>query len=161
MPASSADLSQTLTERCDTSLQLNIGIVAACATSLKPLVNRILNLSTDAYQSGSKYGGYGTHSRGMRRTMRESRAVNFQGTINEYELDDGSGGRVDDRNLSNGKGETVSTAVSFYKHASADGSGSEEMILGAPPMQPRTVPSDDSGRTTGILMTTEVRVSVK
>ncbi|KAK4236380.1 hypothetical protein C8A03DRAFT_16974 [Achaetomium macrosporum] len=155
-------------------LQLNIGMIAACATSLKPLFKRILRLgSTDRYNTPAQYGsryGYGMRSRGTRvtglgkgtDTGRRQQDGAFQGTINEYELENGmrmSG----DENLSNGKGETYSTATSFYKHGSADGSGSEERILGAPGAMPQPPPhaitTDEGVR--GIVMTTEVKVTVK
>ncbi|KAK3305934.1 uncharacterized protein B0T15DRAFT_435256 [Chaetomium strumarium] len=149
-------------------LQLNIGMIAACATSLKPLFKRILKLgssypyNTPAY--GSRYG-YGTRSRvtGLRKgteTGKGQQGGNFQGTVNEYELENGI---RSDGNMSNGKGETFSTATSFYKHGSADGSGSEERILGAagvmPQPPPHAITTDEAAH--GIVMTTEVRVTVK
>lgn len=155
------------------SLQLQLGIIAACATSLKPLFNRILKLSTTGryYNTPARYGyGYGSRSRGARITgtrgaeadaAAAGQSRSFGGKDNEYELETGmrtSG----DENLSNGKATTYSTATSFYKHGSPNGSGSEEMILGAPgvvQMPPHAITTDDTGR--GIVMTTEVRVTVK
>lgn len=43
------------------SLQLNVGIIAACAPTLKPLVGRALKLSS--YATNSKYGNYADMSR--------------------------------------------------------------------------------------------------
>lgn len=139
-----------------------MGIIAACATSLKPLVSRMLNLSTDRYATPSKYG-YGTgRSRGVRGT--EIRGTRQGGMVNEYEMEggmagsDGEGVNVN----ANCKGESFSTATSFYKHGSADESGSEELILSTPPEQPHVVPTEGTGAPTGrgIMKTTEVRVTV-
>ncbi|KAK4156003.1 hypothetical protein C8A00DRAFT_13028 [Chaetomidium leptoderma] len=155
-------------------LQLNIGIIAACATSLKPLFNRVLKLSTtDHYNTPARYGyGYGSRSRGTKlngagandsHTGTGQRSV-FRGPADEYELEDGiktSG----EENLSAGKAVTYSTATSFYKHGSPAGSGSEEMILGTPghgaaiQMPPHALTTDEATR--GIVRTTEVRVTVK
>jgi hypothetical protein len=152
-------------------------MIAACATSLKPLFKRILKLgssypyNTPAY--GSRYG-YGTRSRGTRvtglrkgaDTGRGQQDGTFQGTVNEYELENGMRASGDE-NLSNGKGETFSTATSFYKHGSANGSGSEERILGAAGGIPQPPPHAHCHAITtdeavhGIVMTTEVRVTVK
>ena len=137
------------------SLQLNIGIIAACATSLKPLVSRALGLSTtDRYNSNSRYA-YGSRSRGTPGTKRPVDATGSRhdriATIQEFELEDelGRGSASRTAVLTNSKGETSSTATSFYKHGSTDGSGSEEMILSnSPPQQ----------NFKGILRTTEVIV---
>jgi hypothetical protein len=48
------------------SLQLNIGIIAACASFLRPLVGRFLKLNTSAinyYQSGSNHNNKGSSTR--------------------------------------------------------------------------------------------------
>ncbi|EAQ83675.1 hypothetical protein CHGG_10079 [Chaetomium globosum CBS 148.51] len=161
-------------------LQLQLGIIAACATSLKPLFSRILKLNTtDRYYNtpGGRYG-YGSHSRGNRMTGRGYGAgtgtggntgtgtgTGKQASAHEYELETARGS-ADDGNLSNGKGETYSTATSFYKHGSAEGSGSEEMILGAAPGTLRLTPPPHAvispeAAARGIVRTTEVRVSVK
>ncbi len=158
------------------SLQLNIGIIAACATSLKPLFSRILRLnSTERYYNTPARYGYGSRARGTKlpgdgnngtgtgagtQTGGKGGSKMFRGAgpVHEYELETGirtSG----DENLANNKAETYSTATSFYKHGSADGlSSSEERILGgrpAVPMPPHAVTTD------GIVRTTEVRVTVK
>lgn len=87
------------------------------------------------------------------------------GPVHEYELETGIRNSGDD-NLANAKGETYSTATSsFYKHGSADGSGSEERILGQVPgpgvvqLPPHAITTDEVAR--GIVRTTEVRVTVK
>ncbi|KXX76976.1 hypothetical protein MMYC01_207139 [Madurella mycetomatis] len=148
-------------------LQLNIGIIAACATSLRPLVNRILKLSTtDAYNGPSKYG-YGSRSRGTRGGRRGtglgdipgSRLTRLVDAENAYEMQSKLAGHENGQDLPTGKGETISTAMSFYKHGSAEGSGSEEMILQGPTMPAHAITTDEAGG--GIMRTTEVRVTVK
>lgn len=152
------------------SLQLQLGIIAACATSLKPLFNRILRLqSTDRYYNTPARYGYGSRSRGTKFT-------GANGTIggtgrrpdddHDFELETGMRTSGDD-NLANDKAANYSTATSFYKHGSPNGSGSEEMILGAAPgvgvvqMPPHALTTDQQGGTRGIVRTTEVRVTVK
>lgn len=141
-----------------------MGIIAACATSLKPLVSRMLNLSTDRYATPSKYG-YGTgRSRGNRATvLAGTQTDDFPArATNEFEMERGMAGHDSERGLQvqlgNCKGEVSSTATSFYKHGSAEESGSEEMILSTSPVQPHSVPTEGTGR--GIMKTTEVRVTV-
>jgi hypothetical protein len=126
------------------SLQLNIGIIAACATSLKPLFARILKLSTtEHYYNNSPAAryGYGSRSRGSKLTGARGGGTNNGHGMGRsrnhnndaYELE--SAMRLSDDATdfaaAGGKGETYSTATSsFYKHGSPNGSGSEEMILG-------------------------------
>ncbi|KAL2168161.1 hypothetical protein VTG60DRAFT_329 [Thermothelomyces hinnuleus] len=156
-------------------LQLQLGIIAACATSLKPLFSRILKLSTSDQYYGTPGGQYGytSRSRGRRLTGKFQGNGTSTGTgtgtnkgapgvvVDSYELHTGFRGSPDE-NLANPGGETYSTATSFYKQAS-DGSGSEEMILGtttgatAPSPPPHAITTDERG----IMRTTEVRVSVK
>jgi hypothetical protein len=164
------------------SLQLQLGIIAACATSLKPLFSRILKLNTTDRYYGTPGARYGYGSRSNRLTGARGGGGYGAGTGNrtnntgtgtdnadkqEYELETAARGSADDGNLSNGKGETYSTATSFYKHGSAEGSGSEEMILGAPPGTVRLTPPPHAktisaeAAARGIVRTTEVRVSVK
>ena len=159
------------------SLQLNIGIIAACATSLKPLFSRILRLnSTERYYNtpGARYG-YGSRSRGNKLPgdgknetgtgtgthpggKGGSKMFRGAGPVHEYELETAirtSG----DENLSNTKAETYSTATSFYK---SDGlSSSEERILGGPGSRPAVQMPPHALTTDGIVRTTEVRVTVK
>ncbi|KAJ4291258.1 hypothetical protein N0V88_006259 [Collariella sp. IMI 366227] len=156
-------------------LQLNVGIIAACATSLKPLVSRILSLnSTDRYnntpgQYASRYG-YGK-SRGTKLTSaRDGGTVTgghpggasgiFAGPrADEYELENNIRTSGEDGTISN-KTDVYSTTTSFYKHGSADGSGSEEMILkeNGVSMPPTVATADEAAR--GIVRKTEVRVNV-
>jgi len=136
-------------------LQLNIGIIAACATSLKPLVSRILGLhSTDKYNSTPAQYGYGTSRSGKHGTLR-SRGTRIIDSTDapglQFEMQDAS-----KPDLSNGHAKT-NTSVSFYKHGgSASGSGSEEMILGTSPPPPVGGAPVDRG----IMRTTEVQISV-
>ena len=161
-------------------LQLNIGIIAACATSLKPLFSRILRLgSTDRYYNTPARYGYGSRSRGTKLPGDNNNGENggtatgtgtgtgtknmFRGAgpVHEYELETAI--RTSDENLSSGKGETYSTATSFYKHGNGDAS-SEERILGGPGGRPADVQLPPHAVTTderGIVRTTEVRVTVK
>ncbi|KAL2163203.1 hypothetical protein VTH06DRAFT_5259 [Thermothelomyces fergusii] len=158
-------------------LQLQLGIIAACATSLKPLFSRILKLSNHDQYYGTAGGqhGYGSRSRGRRMTgkLQGNGSVAAAGTgtginkgavgvaVDSYELHPGFRG-LPGENLANAGGETYSTATSFYKQAS-DGSGSEERILGAtaeatvPAPPPHAITTDERG----IVRTTEVRVSVR
>ncbi|KAK4243124.1 hypothetical protein C7999DRAFT_18479 [Corynascus novoguineensis] len=167
-------------------LQLQLGIIAACATSLKPLFSRILKLSTNEQYygtPGAQYG-YGSRSRGRRTTGAFTGNGNGTGTgtgtrntrkggassstANDYELETGVRGSSPDDgcsgDLSNAKDGRYSNGMSFYKHHS-DGSGSEEMILGATAgaavlsQPPHALTADEAAR--GIVRTTEVRVVVR
>ncbi|KAL2151051.1 hypothetical protein VTH82DRAFT_6149 [Thermothelomyces myriococcoides] len=154
-------------------LQLQLGIIAACATSLKPIFSRILKLSNDQYYGtpGGQYG-HASRSRGRRTTgiFQGTGSVAGTGTgtkkgaagvvVDSYELHTGFR-EPRAENLANPRGETHSTETSFYKQGS-DGSGSEEMILGATaeataPPPPHAITTDERG----IMRTTEIRVSVK
>jgi hypothetical protein len=77
----------------------------------------------------------------------------------------GSGDGVRGDHLADGKGGTYSTVTSFYKNGSAEGSGSEEMILGGGPGPTLTLPphalTTDEAAVRGIVRTTEVRVTVR
>ncbi|KAL1837291.1 hypothetical protein VTJ49DRAFT_4057 [Mycothermus thermophilus] len=155
-------------------LQLQVGIMAACATSLKPLFARVLKLnSTERYYGNNAARRYYA-SKGTKLTDQDPTQRSRAG---EYELE--SAMRISEEEaavakpggVAHGPGETFSTATSFYKHnSSPNASGSEEMIL-APGqvhhhhgmgatrgLSPHALTTDD-GR--GIMMTTEVRVSVK
>lgn len=94
----------------------------------------------------------------------------FQGSkaVDAYEMD--AAGVAERGNLgaaNNLKGETYTTATSFYKHGSVDGSGSEEMILATmpPPQQPRhalaAATDEQAAAVAGIVRTTEVYVTVR
>ncbi|KAL0934006.1 uncharacterized protein CTRU02_210805 [Colletotrichum truncatum] len=119
-------------------LQLQTGIVAACAPALKPLVSRMLKLSSYDDYTHETYGDQ------SRRTRIGEGTNQTQGPRDQYELDNLGDS---DSALSNTKGETTTTAE-FYKNATRDGAGSEERIL-------------DSGQShglKGIVKTTEVTV---
>ncbi|KAF7545303.1 hypothetical protein G7Z17_g9269 [Cylindrodendrum hubeiense] len=124
-------------------LQLNLGMIAACAPSLKPLVSRALKLSS--YYNSTPYGNrsYGAHSRRMTGGERIPGNVSNFSRNNDFELGDR---RLEGE--SGGAGDTGVTTT-FYKNGSADGenrSGSEEMILG------------DNTFKAGIVRTTEVSI---
>ncbi|KAL2266771.1 hypothetical protein VTJ83DRAFT_6123 [Remersonia thermophila] len=147
-------------------LQLQVGIMAACATSLKPLFARVLRLnSTERYYGNNSARRY----YGSKGTKLTDQPASHRGP-GEYELESAMRNSEEEGvarpNVAHGPGETFSTATSFYKQNSPTASGSEEMILGpgqphasgAGHMMPHALTTDD-GR--GIMMTTEVRVSVK
>ncbi|KAK3326856.1 hypothetical protein B0H66DRAFT_589376 [Apodospora peruviana] len=147
-------------------LQLNVGIIAACAPTLKPLFTRILGLSTTNYPynvSGSQYhngsrGGTRRTSR-LREDTNSHRLVKLSSTVDEFDLEDAGGRRQG--NLSNVRGGTNTGGTGMPGSFYTSSSGSEEMILGSaattPPPLPRTV-SRSGGR---ILKTTEVQVTVR
>lgn len=120
------------------SLQLNVGIIAACAPSLKPLVNKALRLgdyATYAYDYGPNY----SNSRSRPRASQLS------------PLGNGRYSRADDFELADRRAMAAATVDSkvtttpetFYKGSS----GSEEYIL-------------SQGQAKGrIMRTTEVIVS--
>ncbi|KZL86411.1 integral membrane protein, partial [Colletotrichum incanum] len=108
-------------------LQIQMGIIAACAPALRPLLPRILRLnSRDEYRnegdSSSRMNGIAMRARHRRSGM--------GGRGDEYKLgDEGS-----DCALPNSGGGTVATAK-FYPDGSGSRSGSEERILqGDPPV---------------------------
>ncbi|KAK0387077.1 hypothetical protein NLU13_5390 [Sarocladium strictum] len=126
-------------------MQLNVGIIAACAPSLKPLVSKALGLSTvDSRAYGNTYGSHGPS---------RDRAVSGGGggasglrskTRDHYELHD-----LDEEEESRRARGHTDTTVTFYKsNSTGERSGSEEMILG---QQQRGMK--------GIVMTTEVVVT--
>ncbi|KAM5352647.1 hypothetical protein ACJ41O_005369 [Fusarium nematophilum] len=121
-------------------LQLNLGIIAACAPSLKPLVSKALKLS-------SYYGSnqYGNPSYGQSRSRRMTGGRTPAGTSNFSQNNDFELG---DRRLEGPSGnEGGVTTTTFYKAGGSDEnrSGSEEMIL-------------DSPYKGGIVRTTEVTI---
>ncbi|KAK5660002.1 hypothetical protein OQA88_13468 [Cercophora sp. LCS_1] len=135
-------------------LQLNIGIIAACAATLKPLVNRVLKLgSTEQYyNSGSRYA-YGTgrsRSRGGTLGTREAgRPRKLSDDEFEMGSGEGSGSGGDGKRASalhTGLAPVVRAGGSFYK---ADDGSSSEMIL-----------ERGQDRKKGIVVATEVKVSV-
>jgi hypothetical protein len=130
-----------------------VGIIAACAPSLKPLFTRILGLGStqDHYYNSSGMAGYGSrYGRGTRRledgdntnnrnTRRTATGSHIKGPADsdEFELEEQPTSPTEKRRthikgMSAGGSSPVSTtttAGTFYKN-SGDGSGSEEMILG-------------------------------
>ncbi|KAI0134226.1 hypothetical protein BJ170DRAFT_690509 [Xylariales sp. AK1849] len=135
-------------------MQLQVGIIAACCPTLKPLFRRILMLS-----SGDKYNQYNYHGRS--RQQNQSGLATIGGANkqrsrlgkNEYELEErGVAGDQSEGSLRNTTGESTSIATStFYKQ---DGeSGSEERIL-----PHATGLGFSRGSFKGIMKTTEVTV---
>lgn len=135
-------------------MQLNVGIIAACASSLKPLVSKALGLS-DNNSYGYGTGGYGSGAQGHLRTIGGTGASALRSKHRDhYELQDLDDDLGDNRarrqhfegaTASGGRGHT-DTSATFYK-TDGERSGSEEMILG-----------DHPNAQKGIMMTTEVIV---
>ncbi|KPM34582.1 hypothetical protein AK830_g11994 [Neonectria ditissima] len=122
-------------------LQLNLGMIAACAPSLKPLVSKALKLSS--YYNSTPYGNrsYGANSRRLTGGRTPANVSNFSRN-NDFELGDR-------RFEGEPSGADTGVTTTFYKNRSEDGgtrSGSEEMILGDNPFK------------AGIVRTTEVTV---
>lgn len=141
-----------------TFMQLNVGIIAACCPSLKPLVNKVLKLSeygtgalSRTYQYGHSGGlaGSNAYGRGGHTSRIKSMVSARSRSDGAYELDDRY--PMPDDDVFKGSSVTA-TATTFYKEAGEgpDRSGSEDMILGAPR---QGVPSK------GIMKTTEVTVN--
>ncbi|TEA21671.1 hypothetical protein C8034_v004592 [Colletotrichum sidae] len=131
-------------------LQLQLGIIAASAPALKPLVSKMLRLTSyDDYTREV----YGSHSHvnatigGTRRhTMPDRNPDGLEHGMNTYELSSEvalDGGSP----LSPDKGKTTTTAE-FYKQNPSEGAGSEESIL----------QGDRRESVKGIMKTTEVTV---
>ncbi|KAI6779959.1 Integral membrane protein [Emericellopsis cladophorae] len=111
-------------------LQINIGIIAACAPTLRPLVAGILQLSTSntgaRYPSQSRYGnGYGGPKNTGLRSQRNNRSsgwVKADSGHDEYEMDDGRfGGHGGEC------GDQIRPDIGVAHGGSR--SGSEEMII--------------------------------
>lgn len=154
------------------SLQINVAIIAACATSLKPLVSRLLGLgTTQRYPTPGSYG-YDRGTRGTRPNKSASASASATQT-DEYELDDSEKGLGGGHKHPHDRRSAVppGTATSFYKHSPPDGSGSEEMILGhgMSSSPPAVAIGGMAGRAghganvkgNGIVRTTEVEVVYK
>lgn len=124
------------------SLQLNVGIIAACIPSLKPLVSKALGLSTI---NSNTYGSQSVGNAGLV-TIGGSGASGLRSKRREHiELHD-----MDENQPAYGtRGQTQTTAT-FYKSQESEGerSGSEERILGVQP----------HGAKNGIIKKTEVTV---
>ncbi|GJC83969.1 hypothetical protein ColLi_06807 [Colletotrichum liriopes] len=121
-----------------TFLQLNLGIIAACAPSLKPLVGHALKISSSDRYHGELYEN--------RRPTGTNTSKRRQG----YRVHDGPGEfEMHDRPFA-GSPEVRHTAVGsihggVYEKDDSRGSGSEDMIL-----------KDDAGH--GIMRTTEISI---
>ncbi|KAH6874690.1 hypothetical protein B0T10DRAFT_415115 [Thelonectria olida] len=120
-------------------LQLNLGMIAACAPSLKPLVSKALKLSS--YYNSTPYGNrsYGARSRRLTGGHTPANVSNFSRN-NDFELGD--------RRLEGESSGETGVTTTFYKHSDGNRSGSEEMILGEQP----------GFKATGIVRTTEVTI---
>jgi hypothetical protein len=147
------------------SLQLQVGIIAACATSLKPLVRRVLRLPTSAYNNYEKYGN-------SRQPQNSVGLVTIGGTrggpLNTLDsqnkrgraadaLDDGDSDRSN-LCLTNPTGQNTSSATSDLFKQPKDKTASEELIL--PQQGARSDNKDESARThpRGIMRRTEITV---
>ncbi|KAK6206202.1 integral membrane protein [Colletotrichum tabaci] len=136
-------------------LQIQMGIIAACAPALRPLLARILRLTShDDYRNedngpSQKQKTEAAVGDQHRRTVRSGMGPPFG--RGQYELDErpfAFGDRDSDRASANLGGAKVATAA-FYDCTSDNGSGSEEE---------RIVQGDRPGAANGILKTIEVTV---
>ncbi|KAH6677025.1 hypothetical protein F5X68DRAFT_224209 [Plectosphaerella plurivora] len=112
------------------SAQINIGIIAACTPSLKPLVSKALNLSS--YAPNNYASGQGSQSRGTRRgnMSHPSRPRRDEYGLEELESR-GSTPTSQDPDFG-GKASARTTTTIYTGGRGADRSGSEEMILSEP-----------------------------
>ncbi|KAL2127274.1 hypothetical protein VTI74DRAFT_10995 [Chaetomium olivicolor] len=131
--------------------QINVTFSKETDKTFRQSIHRILKLNTtNDYNTPAKYGskyGYGPHSRNAKITNARSDTATgqqgggiFQGIANEFDVEAGIRVSAEDGNT---KVEMYSIATSFCYHGSADGSGSEGMILGAKgvAMPPKAVES--------------------
>ncbi|KAK2026376.1 hypothetical protein LX32DRAFT_665358 [Colletotrichum zoysiae] len=139
-------------------LQLNLGIIAACAPSLKPLVGRALKLnSSHLYHENLYENRYPTGRTG--RTVIITATAKRQGyreqssqSAPDFELEEGTfSHNADYRRQPSVKGKSRPGAAAVYQKKTSleDRSGSEELIL------------DTDSRTAGskgIMRTTEVHI---
>ncbi|KAI9148122.1 Satratoxin biosynthesis SC5 cluster protein [Paramyrothecium foliicola] len=134
-------------------LELNIGIIAACAPSLKPLVSRALNLTE--YGSSSDHASRSCGSAGLRALGGSGVVLNSK-LRDHYELRSMVGDSDDEKRLSNEAGRNgnmlgQNTAnATFYVPGDEDRMGSQEMILRGLQRQ---------GTMRGIVKTMEVTVT--
>lgn len=94
------------------SLQLNIGIIAACAQFLRPLLGRVLKLNSTAVKSYPQYnqegrGKYGLQTIGSSATKRRTRLGSLN--VDEFELQTKN---LEDRDAGVGIGESNSETSS-------------------------------------------------
>lgn len=142
------------------SLQLNVGIIAACAPALKPLVGRALKISSSRhYNSDNLYenryptGRSGRTSNITTGTARRQgyREQGSQGAP-DYELEDGPFSPSPEfyrTTIKGGNNTPAAVAVYQKKNSFGDRSGSEELILET---------GHGFGDSKGIMRTTEVHI---
>ncbi|KAK2015888.1 hypothetical protein LZ32DRAFT_601821 [Colletotrichum eremochloae] len=139
-------------------LQLNLGIIAACAPSLKPLIGRALKItSSRRYNSDNLYENrYPTGRTGRTVTItanakRQGYREQSSQSAPDFELGVGTFSKSAEYRRTTAKGESRSGAVSVYqkKNSMDDRSGSEEMILDS---------DSRSAGSRGIMRTTEVHI---
>ncbi|TQN71843.1 Satratoxin biosynthesis SC1 cluster protein 4 [Colletotrichum shisoi] len=146
-------------------LQLNVGIIAACAPAIKPLVGRALKISSSSrYKSDNLYENrYPTGRSGRTgRTVHIAATAKRQGYREQgsqgapdYELEEGPFSNSAEFYRASIKGggtanhRAAAVAVYGNKNSFGDRSGSEEMILDA---------DGKLGEGRGIMRTTEVHV---
>nr|XP_036579392.1 uncharacterized protein CTRU02_10638 [Colletotrichum truncatum]KAF6786939.1 integral membrane protein [Colletotrichum truncatum] len=137
-------------------LQLNLGIIAACAPALKPLVGRALKISSSRrYNSNNLYenryptGRTGRTGNGTSHARRQGYMEQGSQGAPEFELEDGPFTPGTDYYKTSVKGGNHPAAVAVYKKKNSFGSrGSEDMIL----------ESEYNVNDRGIMRTTEVSI---
>ncbi|KAL0939171.1 uncharacterized protein CTRU02_205781 [Colletotrichum truncatum] len=122
-------------------LQLNLGIIAACAPSLKPLVGHALKISSSDRYHGELYEN--RRPTGTNTSMRR-RGYRVQDSQRDYEMHDRPFAGSPDAHHA-GVGNSTHSAVYDKGGTSVSRSDSEEMIL-----------RDDKGQ--GIMRTTEISI---
>ncbi|WYZ44851.1 hypothetical protein EsH8_VIII_000167 [Colletotrichum jinshuiense] len=139
-------------------LQLNLGIIAACAPAIKPLVGRALKISSSRhYNSDNLYenryptGRTGRTGNVTSNARRQGYREQGSQCAPDFELEDGPFSRSDEMCRTSIKGGNHPAAVAVYEKDTSFGarSGSEELIL-----------DNDFkyGDTKGIMRTTEVHI---
>jgi hypothetical protein len=123
-------------------LQFNLGIIVACAPTLRPLLGRALKLSTADKSYGNNYYASGRSGNGQRRST-VPRKTDYES--GGYELDEGSNGPFD--KVSQIKTTVRGGDITIYDKSADDRSGSEEIIL-----------QTNEVRGGGILRTTQIEV---
>ncbi|TDZ20098.1 hypothetical protein Cob_v007164 [Colletotrichum orbiculare MAFF 240422] len=123
-------------------LQLNLGIIAACAPALKPLVGRALKISSsrrynsnDLYENRYPTGRTGKSAHMMTTTHARRRGYREQGSRGapDLELEDGpfAPNSADGYKTSIKAGSHPAAVAVYQKNSLSGRSGSEETILGA------------------------------
>lgn len=119
------------------SLQLNIGIIAACASFLKPLVGRLLKLNSTA---GASYPSYPQYNRSHRTPLSNGYASGSRRT-GDFELQYKSNIRALERHDSPSLSQLQATqaaagghsspSADYYKHRPSD-TDSDDILLQQP-----------------------------